>query len=554
MEGSSMAGERLRDLFRSIACAGGPIVALLLATPAVAQDQPEAVFVTSDKCIACHSNMVDANGEALSIGHTWRASLMALSAKDPYWQAAVRREIADRPQMQDQIEDICSVCHMPIFRTTAVTDGRSGELIRYLEGGFSPQEHKVAADGVSCTVCHQISAENFGQHGSFDGGYVITPSLPGQGKVFGPYKVAAGLQQIMQSASAFVPGEGAHIQRSELCATCHTLFTPATDGDGQIIGEFAEQVPYLEWKHSAYQETRSCQDCHMPEVEVPVPISSVLGEPRENVSRHVFRGGNVFMLKMLNRYRNELGVTTPAADLEESTQATLDHLQSAAAQVSIAGVGISGSEAVIEIKVSNQAGHKLPTAYPSRRAWLHLTVRDQSGRTIFESGALNADGSIVGNDNDADPDAYEPHYREISSADQVQLYEPIIHDYKNDVTTSLLSGAAYAKDNRLLPLGFDKATADDAVGVRGVAADDDDFRDGGDSIRYRVPLPDDGRPIVVSAELLYQTIGYRWARNLEAYDSHETNRFVGYYEENAATSAVVLAEARVQSHADRSAH
>ena len=46
-----------------------------------------------------------------------------------------------------------------------------------------------------------------------------------------------------------------------------------------------------------------------------------------------------------------------------------------------------------------------------------------------------------------------------------------------------------------------------------------------------------------AVELLYQTIGYRWARNLEAYDSHETNRFVGYYTANAETSAVVLAAA-----------
>ncbi len=538
-----MAGERLRELSPSIAWSGALIIAFLLAAPASAQDLLGPNFVTSDKCIACHSNMVDANGETLSIGHSWRASMMALAAKDPYWQAAVRREIADRPQMQDQIEDICSVCHMPMFRTTAMANGGSGELIRYFESGFQPQEQELAADGVSCTVCHQISEENLGEHGSFDGGYVITPSLPNQGKVYGPYEVSAGLQRVMHSASTLVPGEGAHIQRSELCATCHTLFTPATDGKGEVIGEFAEQVPYLEWKHSVYREKTSCQDCHMPEVEVPVPISSVLGEPRENVSRHVFRGGNVFMLKMLNKYRDELGVTTPVADLEESARRTLDHLQSAAAQVSVAGLSFSGSQALIDISVTNQTGHKLPSAYPSRRAWLHVTVRDQSGRTVFESGALNADGSIVGNDNDADPDAYEPHYKEISSADQVQIYEPIIHDYKNEVTTSLLSGATYAKDNRLLPLGFDKATAEDAVGVRGAAADDGDFQDGGDSIRYRVSLPDGVGPIQIAVELLYQTIGYRWARNLETYDSHETNRFVGYYKANAETSAVILAAA-----------
>ncbi len=28
------------------------------------------------------------------------------------------------------------------------------------------------------------------------------------------------------------------------------------------------------------------------------------------------------------------------------------------------------------------AGHKLPTAYPSRRAWIHFTVRDENNNLI----------------------------------------------------------------------------------------------------------------------------------------------------------------------------
>ncbi len=523
------------------------IAVLLAAAPVFAEEGPRPRFVTSDRCIACHSDMVDADDATLSIGQTWRASMMALAAKDPYWQAGVRREMADRPHLRAEIEDTCSVCHMPMFRTSAVADGRTGEIVRYIEGSFAPEEHRLAADGVSCTVCHQISADNLGEHASFDGGYVIEPSLPEQGIAYGPYKVDVGLQRVMLSASALLPGEGAHIQRSELCATCHTLFTPAIDADGEVIGDFPEQVPYLEWQQSDYAETESCQDCHMPEVEVPVPIASVLGAPRENVSRHVFRGGNVFMLRLLNRYRDELGVTTPAADLEQSAEATLAHLQSDAARVELIGVSVAGSEALIDVALTNLAGHKLPTAYPSRRAWLHLMVRDQSGRTIFESGALDRDGSIVGNDNDSSPSAYEPHHREISSADQVQIYEPIIHDYKNEVTTSLLAGVVYAKDNRLLPRGFDAATTDDAVRVRGAAGEDEDFRGGGDRVRYRVPVPDEVDSVEVTVELLYQTIGYRWASNLEAYDSPETNRFVGYYRENASTSAVVLAQDRVES-------
>jgi hypothetical protein len=43
--------------------------------------------------------------------------------------------------------------------------------------------------------------------------------------------------------------------------------------------------------------------------------------------------------------------------------------------------------------------------------------------------------------------------------------------------------------------------------------------------------------------LLYQSIGFRWAENLRAYDAAETQRFVRYYSESAAGSAVKLASA-----------
>lgn len=515
-------------------------VALLLTAGVASAEGP--VFVTSDQCIACHSNLEKGDGGTFDIGHAWRASMMALSARDPYWMAGVRREIADRPHLQSTIEDTCSVCHMPMFRTTAVANGGSGEIVRYLDGGFTAAEMKVAADGVSCTVCHQVSAENLGEHSSFDGSYIITPSTPENTKIFGPFEVSAGHQAVMNSASAAVPGEGLHIQKSELCATCHTLFTPATDGDGEVIGEFAEQAPYLEWQHSRYAGSQSCQDCHMPELAGTAQISSVLGEQRANVSQHVFRGGNAFMLRLLDKYRDELGVTTPSEELQAAAQATQDHLQTSSATVRIESVERAGYEAIVTVRVRNEAGHKLPTAYPSRRAWLNLRVTDITGAVLFESGKLNADGSIAGNDNDADGSVFEPHYTEIDSPDQVQIYEPIVVDYKGDITTSLLSGVRYAKDNRLLPEGFDKSTAGAAVAVNGAAADDDDFGAGGDTIVYRVELDEGTDEIEVSAKLIFQPIGYRWANNLKDYDSFETNRFVGYYEDNADISATVLAE------------
>src|SRR5258707_1137828 len=195
----------------------------------------------------------------------------------------------------------------------------------------------------------------------------------------------------------------------------------------------------------------------------------------------------------------------------------------------------------MNVLVENLSGHKLPTAYPSRRTWLHVMVRDGNGHVVFESGALNADGSIVGNDNDADPLRFEPHYSEITSPQQVEIYEPILKDSEGRVTTGLLHAVGYLKDNRLLPTGFNKQTAEKDIAVTGKAAEDPDFTDLGSLVRYKVPTGNAKGPFHVTVELWYQPIGFRWAHNLGAYDAAEPQRLVRYYEQAAKKSAVILA-------------
>jgi hypothetical protein len=161
----------------------------------------------------------------------------------------------------------------------------------------------------------------------------------------------------------------------------------------------------------------------------------------------------------------------------------------------------------------------------------------------FESGALRPDGSIEGNDNDADASRFEPHYREIRSPDEVQIYEPILKDRNGKVTTGLSNAVGYLKDNRLLPAGFEKENAEQDIAVTGGAHDDPDFSGAGDLVRYNVPLGDTTGPFRVDVELWYQPIGFRWAHNLSSYHSTETQRFVGYYDSSAADTAIIVTRA-----------
>jgi hypothetical protein len=302
-------------------------------------------------------------------------------------------------------------------------------------------------------------------------------------------------------------------------------------------------MPYQEWYHSEFRETQSCQSCHMPKVEEMTPVTRVLGEPREDMARHVFVGGNFFIQRVLNRYRAELSVVAYPQELETAAARTVEHLQSKTAHVTISGLELRGGRLEADIAVENLGGHKLPTAYPSRRAWLHVTVKDRDGNIVFESGALQPDGLIRGNDNDADATRYEPHYTEITAADQVQIYEGIMVDSAGRPTTGLLNAVRYEKDNRLLPRGFDKTTAEAEIAVQGSAANDADFAGGGDRVHYSIATGNAQGPLRMEAELWFQPISYRWAQNLKPYDAFEPQRFVGYYEAMSQGSGVMLANA-----------
>jgi hypothetical protein len=541
------------------------LVVGLLALPRAAQVTPPAtapagrgtaaqrahralsLFTHSENCVACHNNLIAASGEDVSIGATWRSTMMANSARDPYWQASVRREAIDHPMHSGAIQDECAACHMPMAAHVARAAGGQGEVFALLPDARShaSELERLAADGVSCTVCHQISNERLGTRESFNGAFVLAPTpADGARVMFGPYKIDAGRKTIMRSVTGFVQAQGMHVERSELCATCHTLITQAFGPNGEVVGSLPEQMNYQEWRHSDFsREQRSCQSCHMPKAAGPVRAASVLGDARESLSRHLFVGGNAFMVRMFSLYRSELGIVALPSELEATARATIRQLQQETATVAVSPPQLTAGTLAFDVDVRNLTGHKYPTGYPARRTWLHVTVRDAAARVVFESGAIDGDGAIAGNDSDVDPRSFEPHYEEIRRGGQVQIYESILGDRAGVPTTGLLTATRYLKDNRLLPRGFDKATADTDIGVYGEAAGDISFAGGGDRVRYIVDVPPSGL-FTVEAELRYQPIGYRWAHNLERYDGPEPARFVGYYNAMSIDSSVVVATAR----------
>ncbi len=217
--------------------------------------------------------------------------------------------------------------------------------------------------------------------------------------------------------------------------------------------------------------------------------------------------------------------------MDAAVQRTVAHLQQDTVRIAVAGAVRAGGRVEFDVEIQNLTGHKFPTAYPSRRAWLQVTTfADAAGRVVFESGAFAPDGRVAGNDNDEDAARFEPHYARIDRADQVQVYESVMAD------------AAGTRDDRpalrrAVREGQPPAAARvqqgeprrPTVAVHGDAAADADFIGGGDRVRYSVDAGSTAAgPFTITAKLWFQPIGYRWAVNLRGYDAPEPRRFVRY--------------------------
>ncbi len=473
----------------------------------------------SGTCRDCHDGLRDSQGNDISIVKAWTSSMMANATRDPYWRAKVAAELKRNPGLSHEINDACTRCHAPMANDSAHKDGAAIEI--FGNGFLNPANayFNHAMDGVSCTLCHQIADD--GKLGTLDGNSgaysVFTYSNRTSRPAYGQYTDVNVWP--MRDRVRFTPQYGAHTSTSGMCATCHDLKTPFVDGQGNVVSaspatNFPEQTPFMEWSNSDYRaggsKEKSCQSCHMPVVAGSVRIARWDGRSRSGFALHDFRGANTTMLDILDKNRTELGVT--ATGFAKEIDLTRQFLKTAAS-IEIPAATVSNGTLEAKVRVTNHTGHKLPTAYPSRRAWIHFVVKDATGRTVFESGRMNADGSIAGAAVDQDSTTYEPHYQVITAQDQVQVYEPIMGDTDGNVTHTLLRGARYLKDNRLPPGGFRKLAVPDEVRVVGDAATDPDFDNGSDTVVYRVAVGN-AAGLTVTAELNYQGQSYGHLQDL----------------------------------------
>jgi hypothetical protein len=496
-------------------------------------------FSGSQNCAQCHDGINDANGTDVSIVKAWQGTMMANAATDPFWKAKVATEVKEHPEFKQTIEAKCSRCHTPMANVEATYNG---DTVALSDDGFFNHDnyyYDAAMQGVSCTLCHQIeNTPQLGTTNGFSGAFVIDTNNTGtERKIYGPYTKPNPMP--MQNNVQFTPEYSPHMNESKLCAACHSLETPVIATDGTLTDfTFPEQAAYTEWEYSDFNATQSCQDCHMPKAEGSVIISTKgnVGE-RSPFFQHKFLGANTYMLEILKNNRQKLGVLADETRFNESITDTREFLK-AAADVNITQSSVENGLLNFDVLVTNHSGHKFPTGFPSRRAWIHVTVKNSADQVLFESGAVNSEGQINGVVYDTASNTYEPHYEKITDPSQVQIYETILQDTDDKMTYILLHALHYLKDNRILPKGLNKDDVNlpETINPHGNAETDSDFIGGSDTVKYEIKGLEPGEYTII-ATLHYQSLSFGFAQDLyknaelpevalmKALDAGTTNRY-----------------------------
>ena len=496
-------------------------------------------FLYSFRCKNCHATdsahyaNIDQNGVDINLYDDWQSSMMANSARDPFWRAKVSHEITVNPALALDIQDACLDCHAPQGKFTS----QYHHNLHYTMNDLLNND-TLGLDGVACGGCHMIQDSGLGFRFSGDIPYDTLH------EEFGPFQNP--IQGPMQLYMGITPLFSTHMGEGKFCSPCHTLITHTVDLSGNPTGgTFVEQATFQEWKNSAaFQDNITCQQCHMPRLTDSVVIANgfLSLPPRAPFNLHKFMGGNAFMIQMIKDNKVALGAyDIPDANFDSTLSATFQNLKLNTLDLNVLLDSVTVDTVFITVKLHNRAGHKFPSGYPSRRGVLQFVVTNQIGDTIFQSGTFDSNYEVHG----AAP-PFQPHYQIINQQNQSQIYELVMGDVLGNKTTVLARADTALKDNRLVPEGFFASFSGyDTIPIVGGAENDPDFNHsitgaegtGTDRVHYHIPITGFSGDLHVNSTMYFQSVPPAWLTEMFSNSTPLIDTFRNMY--NAADKSPV---------------
>lgn len=495
----------------------------------------------------------------------WRWSPMGLAGRDPVFYSQLDSELAylmKQPDKSQMVVNTCMNCHGAMgkkaFAAEHPADNFKVDFIYTTDpSALGFKYGSLGRDGISCLVCHRMAPPrdtslSYFLKNKINGDFDLTSPE----ELNGPFKDNEITTYPMDTSLGVKPKYNPYIQSSQMCGSCHTILLPVLDSPHKDETS-VEQATYPEWLNSQYRNEygsvgatpKSCQDCHMPtgytntveNVSVPrietrmaivqdltLPETEHLATPdqlnvrfrNEGYKRHELLGTNGFLLQMFLQPANKDGnneilgtrlkdyMTGFTTDLSNAVDNVVEQAQNSTASLAITRFDVKDNKLIVEVTVSNQAGHRFPSGVGFRRAFLELQAT-VNGKPFWTSGTTNDKGEITDFNGKVLPTEfftdgkYQPHFNQanpIRSSDQVQIYEELVQNADHQFTTSFTRRDFEIKDNRLLPAGWSFNGPPDlkipepfleATRPKGAAKDDPVYLAGlGQSIvRYEIPLP-----------------------------------------------------------------
>ena len=500
-----------------------------------------AIFLPASRCKGCHGHdplgnaNVTLDGIDINLFDDWETSMMGLAGVDPLWKAKVRHEVMTNPGHATELQNLCTSCHAPMGHFAAFYKGADHYSLEDLEND------SLGLSGVGCLGCHSIGQDGLGNRFTGDIPYDTNRVAygPFTNPMVGPMQLYINIK----------PTYSDHVSQGRFCSPCHTLISNSVDLEGNPTGNsFVEQATFHEWLNSSYPaQGTTCQTCHMPEIEDPVKIANgyTALQGRSPFNLHTFAGANSFMVDLIKRNKTALGVNANDANFDSTLAAITRNLRYNTLNAELSFPEFSNDSLSFELMLTNKSGHKFPSGYPSRRAFVEFKVTTETGETLFTSGSFGSDGEIINYGG-----VVEPHHDVIRSENQVQIYEMNMGDVNGNFTTVLERGNMYLKDNRLPPLGFTNQHASyDTMRVVGDAENDVDFNRNGstqgtgkDIVHYKIGLNGYTGPLNVTAKVYYQTVPPEWLSEMRLLDAPEISNFLTMFDASENTPVLVAGD------------
>ncbi|MBV8573390.1 MAG: tetratricopeptide repeat protein [Acidobacteriaceae bacterium] len=318
----------------------------------------------------------------------WRQALHSNSFRTPFYRTSVN--ILARTKGIEFTRH-CDSCHNPIGVL-------SGALTQN-----SKIDRSFDQDGLTCMTCHSItSLQPIKGNGSFVMGSP-TVMLDENGKPIQGVVPDADILAHPERHSRAVMRD--FLRKPEFCAACHKANLPEPLNDYKFIRAF---TVYDEWQNSKFSKRNpltfyqadftTCQKCHM--MREPAR-SDEYGAKQGTFATHRWPAGNT-AVPFYYGFDDQLNKTTEFLKSGMYLNVDLFAIKNEATAKMAAPLGsvpaeLSPNEIVEAMVViqNKNIGHSLiPEVRDLYEAWVEFEVKDASGKEIYHSGFLKADGSL----------------------------------------------------------------------------------------------------------------------------------------------------------------